>query len=182
FDGDVVTDAKIYLNAVSFFVDQARGHARAIIAPGEPFDDENGDHAHDPTETFINLRYPLSLGAGGRSDSFLEDPSAAQASMVVAPGGESYQVQTTTGRDERGLPIVAPVNFMGVFYNAGNIIGEGTATYFGALVAGGDVRQTSVHADSPTIYFDQRLELGLWPPPEIAIPRTYITLWQSSGF
>ena len=84
------------------------------------------------------------------------------------------------GRDSRGITLIAQVNLFGVLYNSGDIVAEGEALHYGSVIAGGNVVQRTAGRHTPFIYFDERLNTGVWPPPEIDIPRTYITYWQSS--
>ncbi|HET9480844.1 MAG TPA: hypothetical protein VFP98_03740, partial [Candidatus Polarisedimenticolia bacterium] len=177
--GEWSTAGVVYLNAVSFRVASVAGVERVLIPPGEPFDDPDHDLAHAPFETWVNLRYPTSL-TGAASDLMHKDPVASQSLQARSPDGETHEASTTTLRDASGLPVASPVNLFGVLFNAGNIVAEGDAVHYGSLVAGGDVVQTTWGADTPIIYFDERLNTGSWPPPEIAMPRTFVTFWQTS--
>ena len=66
---------------------------------------------------------------------------------ATSPDGETYALTTTLDRDDRGLPILAPVNLMGVLYTSGEFIAEGDAVYYGSVVASGNVTQISPLAD-----------------------------------
>ena len=114
------------------------------------------------------------------TDDILKQAVATQSGSAASPDGETYAVSTSLQRDPRGIPVVAPVNLFGVLYNSGDIVAEGNLVVYGSLVAGGDVVQTSAMAATPIIYFDERLNTGEWPPPEIAMPRTFITFWQTT--
>lgn len=177
--GDWSTAGIIHLNAVSFAASSVRGTIRVIVPPGEPFDDGDHDGQHDPTEVYVNFRYATTLPPVGLAGEMLKDPASAQSARAESPDGEAYTVSTTTGRDPRGIPLLAEVNIFGVLFNSGDILAEGDAVHFGSLVAGRDVIQSS-GADTQVIYFDERLNSGEWPPPEIDIPRTYVTFWQTS--
>jgi four helix bundle protein len=178
--GDWSTAGLIYLNARSFQAGSVKGTDRVLLPPGEPFDDADQDLAYDPGETFVNLRYATSWSAGASSDDMLKEALAAQSARATSPDGETYALSTTTARDARGTPLLAQVNLFGVLFNAGDIVAEGDAVHYGSLVAGRNVVQTTANADTPAIYFDARLNTGEWPPAEIAMPRTYVTFWQTS--
>jgi hypothetical protein len=105
---------------------------------------------------------------------------ASQNERAESPDGEVYQTTTTLGRDDRGIPILAEVNLFGVLFNRGDVLAQGDIVVYGSLVAGRAVTQVTPGAATPIIYFDDRLNTGKWPPPEIAMPRTWITFWQTS--
>ncbi len=174
------TAGVIYLNAASFRADGAAGSPRVVLPPGEPFDDGNHDGLRDSAEPFVNLRYATEIGSGTSAGEFFKEIAAGSSVVAASPDGESYAVTTTLDRDGRGLPILAPVNLMGVLYTSGAFIAEGDAVYYGSVLAGGNVTQPSAPSDTPIILFDERLNTGLWPPPEIAVPRTFLTFWQTS--
>ncbi|MFQ5845587.1 MAG: hypothetical protein ACE5JG_11435, partial [Planctomycetota bacterium] len=178
--GDWSMAGLLYLNAVSFQAASVRGRARVLLPPGEPFDDADHDQLHNPDEPFVNLSYPTAADTGTAADEVRKDPLAAQSVEVVCPDGATYAVRTSTGRDAGGVPLQVKVNLFGVLFNAGDIVAEGDAVHYGSLVAGGDVVQVTDGADTPVIYFDERLGTGLWPPAEIAMPRTFVTFWQTS--
>ncbi len=170
----------IYLNAVSFEADAIAGVPRVLLPPGEPFDDPDHDLRHDPGEAFVNLQYATAAGSGTPADRMIKNSVAAQSITATSPDGETYSITTSGGRDAKGTPILSPVSLFGVLYNAGDIVAEGDAVHYGSLVAGGNVVQRTWGASTPVIYFDERLNTGEWPPPEIAMPRTFVTFWQTS--
>ena len=140
----------------------------------------NHDLAAGTTETFVNLAYATAIGSGTRSDDMLKRSGASQIGNATSPDGEAYTRSTTMQRDAKGTPILTQVNLFGVLFNTGNIVAEGNAVTYGSLVAGRSVTQSNVGAETPWIYFDERLITGEWPPPEIAMPRTYILYLQTS--
>jgi hypothetical protein len=83
-------------------------------------------------------------------------------------------------RDPRGIPLAADISLFGVLYNSGDIIVEGEAAHYGSLIAGRGMTQRTAGSATPVVYFDERLNTGTWPPPEMEIPRTYVTFWQTS--
>ncbi|MGH9869444.1 MAG: four helix bundle protein [Candidatus Polarisedimenticolia bacterium] len=177
--GEWSTAGFIYLNAVSIAVDGAGGVPRVILPPGEPYDDVDGDRRHGSTEAFVNLQYALSTDTGSASDEFHRHPLAEGDAEATSVEGERYAGSTTTWRDEIGLPMTTSINLFGILYNAGDIVAQGSAAHYGSLVAGGSFIQSGPGADSPIVFFDERIALGTWPPPEIRIPRTVVTLWQT---
>ena len=178
--GDWHTAGLIYLNAVSFAADSVAGVDRVVLPPGEPYDVMDHDGARDGLETYVNLMYGTTIGSGALTDDILKQSVATQNVSAASPDGERYGVATTLQRDPRGLPTLAAVNLFGVLYNSGDIVAEGSVVVYGSLAAGDDVIQVSSSAPTPVIYFDDRLNTGEWPPPEIAMPRTFVTFWQTS--
>jgi four helix bundle protein len=178
--GDWSTAGLIYLNAASFQATSVRGVDRVLIPPGEPWDDVDHDLASDPNEPFVNLQYATAVQSATSADDMLKRAVASQSGRAESPDGEIYETSTTIHRDARGIPILAPVNLFGVLFNSGDIVAEGDAVVYGSLVAGHAVTQMTPGAATPIIYFDERINTGEWPPPEIAMPRTWITFWQTS--
>jgi len=179
--GDWHAAGLIIMNARSFEITAAAGRPVAVLPPGEPWDDADGDGAWSPPETFVNLRYPDRTDASGHPESFAMDPSAAGIGVVVTPEGDEHRIATTTSRDPRGLPLLVSVNFHGVLYNAGDIVADGDATCFGTVIAGGDVVTRTPGAPTARFLYDERMSRGEWPPPDIAMPRTWITFWEVEG-
>ncbi|HEY3175007.1 MAG TPA: four helix bundle protein [Candidatus Polarisedimenticolia bacterium] len=178
--GDWSTAGLIYLNATSFQVTSVRGVNRVLSPPAEPFDDVNHDLVPDPNETFVNLQYATAVGSATSADHMLKRAVATQSGRQESPDGEVYEMTTTLGRDGRGIPILAEVNLFGVLFNSGDIVAQGNAVVYGSLVAGRAVTHVTPGAATLIIYFDDRLNTGEWPPPEIEMPRTWVTFWQTS--
>jgi hypothetical protein len=178
---DYTFSGLLYLNAESITIRDVVGANRVIIPPGEPFDDANGNGVYDAGESFVNLSYPTTVVAGAPGSTIQKAAGAVQTANATSPDQEFYTFSTTTGRDGQGIPITGQINVFGVLYNAGNIVAEGAARHYGSLVAGTAVVQTTAGADTPEIFFDQRLNTGTWPPAEIAFPRTQLSSWQSSS-
>jgi len=167
----------LYLNAESIRINNVVGANRVMMAPGEPFDDVNGNGKWDAGETFANLLYPTTVVTGAPGSTTDKSSTGSQSGSATSPDLEFYTYTTTVGRDKQGIPITGQVNLFGVLFNAGNIIAEGTARHYGSLIAGTAVVQNTAAADSPDIFFDERLNTSEWPPAEIAFPRTHLTRW-----
>ncbi len=178
--GDWWSAGVIFLNARSFQATSLRGTPRVLLPPGEPFDDRDHDSQWDAVEATVNIRYPTSIGTGTSADDFLKDAAAIQSGAAISPDGEEYAVTTSTQRDARGIPLLAEVNHFGILYNSGDIVAEGDVVVYGSLIAGGDITQSNFGAGTLHVYFDERLNTGEWPPPEIEMPRTHVTYWQTS--
>ena len=89
---------------------------------------------------------------------------------------------TTNARDADGLPVQAEVNMYGVLYNSGEFSAQGNGVYFGSVVTQGGVGESHLGpggAGNPTFYFDERLVKGEWPPPELNLPLTIISVWKT---
>lgn len=178
---DYAFSGLLYLNAESITIRNVTGVNRVIIPPGEPFDDANGNGRYDSGEAFVNLVYPISAVTGSAAAVIQKNPGATQTGSATSPDLETYSFTTTTGRDSQGIPFTGTVNVFGVLFNAGNVVAEGAARHYGSFIAGTAVVQATPGADSPEIFFDQRLNTGLWPPAEIAFPRTQLSRWSGDS-
>ncbi len=167
----------LYLNAESILIRNVAGVSRVIVPPGEPYDDADGSGAWEAGEAFANLFYPTTLVRGSPGSEILKSTGATQTANATSPDLESYSYSTTVGRDPQGIPILAQINMFGVLFNAGDIVAEGQARHYGSLIAGHAVVQSTPGADTPEIFFDERLNKSTWPPAEISFPRTHVTLW-----
>jgi hypothetical protein len=166
----------IYLNADWDSGGTGGGATRNIIAPGEPWNDADGDGIADPGE-YVNLQYPTCLTGPGCE--FVVDPNAASGGPVSGPTIDGYQdtYETTTAWDSRGLPYAATINFQGVIYVEGTVEMTGGMQVYGAMQTKHGT--TAGNAGTVDIYFDERLIKGDWPPPELQLPRTTVTFWQT---
>ena len=179
--GDWHVAGIMIMNVQSFEASAVRGRLRAVLPPGEPYGDADGSGSWSAGETFVNLRYPDVVDAAGSPGDFVMDPLAAGNASIVTPEGDEHTVTTTLSRDPRGFALLAEVNLFGVLYNAGDIVADGEATHFGSLLAGGNIIARTSGSPSARVLYDERLGLGQWPPPEIAMPRTWVTFWEVEG-
>ena len=164
----------VYLNARN--MDQQGidpdGVNRVLLPPGEPYVDTNGNKAWDPNEQYVNLAYSTTP-----TGAFTIDPnSGGQTSTQTSATGESFTYTTSTGRDDQGIPILHPVNWYGVVYTSGTWSAAGNGNFFGSIVTRLGVISSG---GTPDIWFDERLIKGQWPPPDLQLPRTMITVWQT---
>lgn len=162
------TGGFIYLNA-GHFTSNGLGNvpARAMRAPGEPWMDANGNGTLDSNEWFMDLGYPASYVGPGRDFNKLRwtTPATAPAGVV---------------RDTLGPVSMEKIHLFGVLYTSGQWNSKGNGIYYGAVVAAeGVAEDTSAAAGTPEIFFDERLITGGWPPPELHLPRTIFTSWQT---
>ncbi|HKY32167.1 MAG TPA: pilus assembly PilX N-terminal domain-containing protein [Candidatus Polarisedimenticolia bacterium] len=163
-----------YLNALNMEQQgiDADGVNRVLLPPGEPYVDANGNKAWDPNEQYVNLQYATTA-----MGSFVVDPNAGgQTSTQTAVTGESFTYTNSSGRDDQGLPILQAINWYGVIYTSGMWEAAGNGNFFGSIVTRMGVVST---AGTPNLWFDERLIKGQWPPPDIQLPRTMITVWQT---
>ncbi len=170
----------LYLNAESIVIRNVNGASRVVVPPGEPFDDADADGLYDAGEAFANLYYPTTLVQGNPGSEITKSTGATQTGTATSPDLESYAYTTTVGRDPQGIPILAQINMFGVLFNAGDVVAEGPARHFGSLIAGHAVVRGALGAPVPEIFFDERLNTGIWPPAEVSFPRTFITLWSGA--
>jgi len=165
----------IYLNAVNMNQTGISSTAvnRALIPPGEPFVDANGNRRWDSGEQYVNLTY-MTTGTGNA----LIDPNASAQTATVTPvTGEPFSYTTSTARDDQGIPILQPINWYGVIYTSGTWDAQGNGYFFGSIVTRNGVLGGT--AGTPDVWFDERLVKGEWPPPDIQLPRTMVTVWQT---
>jgi hypothetical protein len=138
-----------------------------IYAPGEPFVDANGNGRYDPEEYFLDLTYPNAAdSAQYRKNGMRREQGTTFKRKVPAASA------SVGGRYETG------VNVYGVLYTNGTYDATGNFVHYGAVVTKGGMAGS---AGTPEIYFDERLVSGGWPPPEIQIPRTMISAWETEN-
>ena len=155
--------------------------------PTEAFTDTippaNGgtDGSYD-AEAWVNLDYATTMGGGGSppQNRVLQNTGTETATFTL--GGVTTTRTTTNARDADGLPVQNEVNLYGVLYNSGAVSMQGNAVYYGSVIAAGGVGESFFGAGAagdPEIYFDERLIKGQWPPPELELPLTIITMWKT---
>lgn len=145
----------IYLNSWIFHAHDVVGPTRPFQSPGEPFQDVNQNGQWDPGERWVNLDLTGPTYNGDANDSY--------------GGSVMYNA--------RGPVVGAPAMVWGVLYTGGYFDSTGTGSYYGAVVAGRSVRETSAVMDAPDIYWDASLEEN-WPPAEWGLPRVVVTRWE----
>ena len=177
FSGNWASSGFIFLNAHWDSAGTGGGALRVIIPPGEPWNDADGDKVVDPGE-YVNLKYPTSMSGDFRVYKPGDAGNPAQTGTVTSTNGVTYKYTTDpNARDSQGIPFTDTIAFQGVIYIQGTFQMTGNMSVFGALVTKGGMVTGS--AGTPDVYFDERLIKGGWPPPELDLPRTMITFWQS---
>jgi len=165
----------IYLNAVNMNQTGISSSAvnRALIPPSEPYVDANGNRRWDSGEQYVNLSY-MTTGTG----SATIDPNATgQTATVATVTGESFTYTTSTAHDDQGIPILQPINWYGVIYTSGTWDAQGNGLFFGSIVTRNGVLGGT--SGTPDVWFDERLVKGQWPPDDLQLPRTMVTVWQT---
>ncbi len=164
----------IYLNASNLTQAGIDGDAvnRVLFPPGEPYVDLNGNKLWDSGEDYVNFTWPTTITNPFVINTTPGNQSASGSSVT----GETFSNATSNGRDDMGLPIVQPVNWYGVIYTSGTWEAAGNGKFFGSIVTRSGVISTS---GTPDVWFDERLIKGQWPPADIDLPRTMITVWQT---
>ena len=168
----------IYLNADWDSAGGGSGVNRVIVPPGEPWYDRNGDGIAQPGE-YVNLQYPTNFSQTARvwKDGSMQ---AQQSSSITTANGITYSYTTDpNARDDQGPPFLGNVHFQGVFYIRGTFEFTGNMNVFGAIVTRGGM-STTLGAGTPDVWFDERLVKGGWPPPELQLPRTMVTVWETN--
>ena len=155
----------IYLNAQQFSATGAGFVPSAeIIAPAEPYVDTNGNSVCDAGEYVYDLTYPGSLGSNYTLNALRQQ----------GVGYTRYDPSLTGNTEGR---YTTGVNVYGVLYTNGQYNADGNWTYFGSVITKEGFSGTA--AGTPNIYFDERLIKGAWPPPNLNLPRTVITAWET---
>lgn len=168
----------IYLNAHWNSSGVGGGTSRVIIPPGEPWKDANSNGVPEPGE-YVNLSYRTSL-SGTETVREYNDPAATQTGSETSSNGVTYTYTTDpNGRDDQGPPFSDNLNLLGVLYVSGEFEFTGNMVVFGAVITQGGMVNASPSAGTPDVYFDERLIKGAWPPPELQLPRTMITFWET---
>ena len=83
--------------------------------------------------------------------------------------------ETTDGRDDRGLPLRAEVNVVGILYSPGTL-GLGELRVYGEVMAG-----AGLPGERARIYYDEGLAAAGWPRAGSGIPRTLRLSWRPGG-
>ncbi|HEY3175593.1 MAG TPA: pilus assembly PilX N-terminal domain-containing protein [Candidatus Polarisedimenticolia bacterium] len=165
----------IFLNAVNLRQTGIGpdGVSRALLPPGEPYVDANGNKLYDSGEQYVNLNYMTSA-----SGAATIDPNAGgQTSTVVPVTGDTFSYTTSTLRDDNGIPMLKDINWYGVIYTSGTWDAQGNGTFFGSIVTRMGVLGGT--GGTPDVWFDERLIKGQWPPSDLELPRTMVTVWQT---
>jgi hypothetical protein len=147
----------IYLNAEEFHAHDVVGPAdRPFQSPGEPFQDLDQNGQWEAGERWVNLDL-----ANGKYDGKAGD----------AYGGSVM-------RNDRGPRFNGEAMIWGVLYNSGSFDSTGNGSYYGAVVVGDSVRESTAVMDAPDIYWDASLKED-WPPPEWGLPAVVVTRWET---
>jgi hypothetical protein len=132
--------------------------------PGEPFDDSDRDGTFDPGENWLNLVYAVDLAGPHRVD--LANRLLDDGSLGPFPV-----------RNRRGPPVNATASIHGVFYTPGRFRSLGDARHYGTVIAGGGFEHTG-GAPAPQFLWDETL-LDPWPPENWLLPRVFVTRWEN---
>ncbi len=157
----------IYLNAEVFRTTGSGSVTTqsTLIAPSEPYIDLNQNGFYDPDEYFIDLTYP----------ALPTDPWVKNGMRREINGFTRQDPFTDAAPDGRWL---WDINFTGVLYTNGKYEAQGNWTYFGSVITkqGMDAQGG---AGTPDIYFDERVIRDKWPPSDLKLPRTHISVWET---
>ncbi len=159
-------DTFMYLNATIFETTGGGtiGHSRTINAPGEPWYDANGDGVYDGGEPHVELCYPgMGCYPPGPPNVEAFDPP------IIDTGGT---------RDTQGPDITLDNTVLhGIMYLTGKFAPQGNANYYGALVA----HKVDVGA-TVNMWYNERIGIEAWPPPDSPVPKVYVSSWETDNF
>jgi hypothetical protein len=166
--GSYMARGFIYLNAEQFETSGSGNvpSQTVMYAPAEPYIDSNNNGLYDSNEYFLDLDYP----AGDPEDDYT--PNAMRRVIDGFTRQDPSEDAAPDGKYN------TDVNLFGVFYTNGVYNAEGNWTLFGSVIAKQGTQAKSL-AGTPRIFFDERLIKGKWPPPELKLPRTIITVWET---
>ena len=162
-------------------ISSGSGANRVVIPPGEPWTDADGDSVADADE-YVNLKYPTAMNGQFNIFEVGDTGNPAQTATITSTNGVTYTYTTNpSARDTQGLPFTGSVAYQGVIYAEGRFEATGNMRVFGSVVTKGGMKDSGggQTAGCPLILFDERLIKGDWPPPELNLPRTTITFWQT---
>lgn len=144
-----------------------------------------GCNCSEPHEPYLNIRYsaatlgismgwdpPTSAGRPKVTDTgYPSGTPVTCAAADIETSAARANCTTSAFDDVGGLVSLNQVGCECVLYNEGNLDSTGNMDYFGSIVLGGiaDPKGT------PTVWYDDRLVHGGWPPKGVDFPRVMIT-------
>ena len=142
-------------------------------------------HAHDDPrlladtvhEPFLNLAYP---DVDAPLDPILVDFDAEITAERLMGGDrdeDGVEDVLTSLRDRRGALVDLDIIVNGIWYNEGRYEGSGNLPVYGSIL----MKQGFAATGSPDIFFNEGIVLGDFPPPEMQIPRVYISQVDTDG-
>ena len=151
-----------------------------------------------PHEPFLNFAYPDSAADPLLYNFQVVYTAANQRSISdYASGGHDWDGDTsddvtTDLRDPEGALINRNINVYGIMYNFGHISegygleATGEINFYGSLMvntAFNALRSDAANASTiPHIYYDERIDRGVWPPPELKLPRVYVSFMDTDEY
>lgn len=128
------------------------------------------DVVHEP---YLNFEYPEPNGPEDplQVDFDFEATSANRRDMGGDRDGDGTTDQLTTLRDIKGAQVDLDLIVNGVWYNEGRYDGSGNLPVYGSIL----MRQGFEATGTPDVWFNHGLQTGDWPPPEMQIPRVYVS-------
>lgn len=157
----------LYVNAERLRISGVAGRPAFLRAPGEPFQDRDGDGSWEAGEEWINLRYPLLLGGdlvADGADGVRDDGGGAGAPV----------------RNSQGPPVAGDLAMDGILYTSGRLDPGAGAIHRGSLIAAQGVAPSDPALSGLEVYWDQRIGAGAWPPPEWNLPRVTVVAWRTT--
>ncbi|MEO8218090.1 MAG: pilus assembly PilX N-terminal domain-containing protein [Acidobacteriota bacterium] len=140
----------------------------------------------EPHEAYLNLKYLDTSNATSSITAGWYDPTTAGRPKLTSDGtrygtpvtctSTSSQANCTSNAYDRdGALQDITVAVDGVLYIEGDFDSTGNAEYYGSVIAAQYVDPKG----TPTVYFDEALKKGAWPPPGISLPRVFVTSIQT---
>ena len=127
--------------------------------------DANANGVYDSTEWFVDLNYPVSVNGSYSVNGMrrVVDGYTRQDPSVDAATSGKYN---------------ADINVYGILYVNGAYDAQGNWIYFGSVVTHEGTTAAGL-SGTTNVYFDERIIKGAWPPPDLNLPRTAVSLWET---
>ena len=138
-----------------------------MYAPAEPCIDQNSNGACDTGEYFLDLTYAASPSGVNWTKNALRQQNV---------GGYVRQDPSLDAASDGKY--LTDVNMYGVVYNNGAYNAQGNWIYFGSVVTHEGTTAAGL-SGTTNVYFDERIIKGAWPPPDLNLPRTAVSLWET---
>jgi hypothetical protein len=172
YDGSVESDGQSYDDVYgtpdfnAFELDHREPNG--VLPDGGDDPRIDADTVHEP---FLNLAYPAP---GNPRDPCFVDydyEATVQRSMGGDRDANGVVDRMTSLRDRKGALVNLDLIVNGVWYNEGEYDGSGNLPVYGSVLMKAGFHATG----TPDIYFNEGLLLGDFPPPEMKIPRVYVS-------
>jgi hypothetical protein len=158
----------------------------------------NANGCSEPHEPYLNLQYPTQVNdynnyvpamgvtvgwqAPGSEDIRAKHMNSTESAVMPCPGGNRTATEkdcVTNSYDRDGVLLQFQPVLQGVFFQEGGFTtaggGGAQGRYFGSVL----VNDRAATGSNPSVFFDENLKKGQWPPRSWRLTRVYISLLQT---